>query len=84
MKKRNYTKKQMILIVVLSAAMLFLAAFLNHYFPLDAKPAAGDVVTPPAVTASQTAVTATATPATPVPTVDPTEKIATFLQGPKS
>ena len=45
MKKRNYTKKQMILIVVLSAAMLFLAAFLNHYFPLDAKPAAGDVVT---------------------------------------
>lgn len=55
MKKRNYTKKQMILIVVLSAAMLFLAAFLNHYFPLDAKPAAGDVVTPPAVTASQTA-----------------------------
>lgn len=53
MKKRNYTKKQMILIVVLSAAMLFLAAFLNHYFPLDAKPAAGDVVTPPAVTASR-------------------------------
>ena len=54
MKKRNYTKKQMILIVVLSAAMLFLAAFLNHYFPLDAKPAAGDVVTPPAVTACHT------------------------------
>lgn len=84
MKKRNYTKKQMILIVVLSAAMLFLAAFLNHYFPLGSKPTAGDAVTPPAVTASQTAVTATAIPATPAPTVDPTEKIATFLQGPKS
>ena len=63
---------------------LFLAAFLNHYFPLGSKPTAGDAVTPPAVTASQTAVTATAIPATPAPTVDPTEKIATFLQGPKS
>lgn len=79
MKKRNYSKKEMAIIIVLSIVMLTIAVLLNQFFPADSKKTASDSVTVTGVA------TATATPTVaPTPVPDPTEKIATFLQGPKS
>lgn len=83
MQKRNYTRKQLAVIILLSIGMLAAAALLNIFFPVDSKEAetSSDAVrSPKTVTA-----TASASPtAVPTNTPDPTEKIATFLQGPKS
>lgn len=80
MEKRNYDKKQMAFIIVMSIAMLAAAVFLNQYYPEETKETVSNQVTAAAVEPS-----ATPKP-TPVPTAtpDPTKKIATFLQGPKS
>ncbi|MCR5691859.1 MAG: hypothetical protein K6G62_06525 [Eubacterium sp.] len=76
MKKRNYTRRQLAIIVALSAAMLLAAILLNKFLPAgDSEPQ--QTVSPAAV------VSATASPA-PTETPDPTLQIATFLQGPKS
>lgn len=81
MKKRNYTKRQMAVIILLSIGMIALSVTLNRLHPPDKKQKQ-ETVTPGAVT---TAVVSEETATTkPTPTVDPTEKIATFLQGPKS
>lgn len=80
MKKRDYTKKQMAAIILLSIAMLAAAVILNQYFPSKTKKTS----TEPVMSASPVpTATATAT-VVPTPTPDPTEKIASFLQGPKS
>lgn len=80
MRKRDYTKKQLAVIILLSIGMLAAAALLNEFFPVGA----GETET--ASTAVKTpSVTTAATPtAVPTPTPDPTEKIATFFQGPKA
>lgn len=77
MKKRDYSKKEMAIIMILSIVMLASAVLLNKFFPSKSQETASDSVT---VTASAVA---TATPV-PTPTPDPTEKIATFFQGPKA
>lgn len=82
MKKRDYTKKQMAGIILLSIAMLVAAVILNEYFPSETKKTSTEALMSASPTAT-TAVTATAAP-TPTPTPDPTETVATFLQGPKS
>lgn len=76
MKKREYTKKQMAIIILLSIAMLAIAVILNQFFPSNSR----EVSTKPVPTATAKP---TATPK-PTPTPDPTEKIATFFQGPKA
>ena len=76
MRKRDYTKKQMAAIIILSIAMLATAVILNQFFPAKSQ----ETSTEPVSTVTPEP---TATPA-PTPTPDPTEKIATFLQGPKS
>lgn len=78
MKKRDYTKKQMAAIILLSIGMLAAAAILNQFFPSESKQTSTETV----VTATPTA-TPTVTPE-PTVTPDPTEEIASFLQGPKS
>lgn len=81
MHKRNYKKKQLAVIILLSIGMLAAAAFLNIFFPASSKETeifSDAVKTPPVAAASP------APAAEPTPTPDPTEKIATFLQGPKS
>lgn len=81
MQKRNYTRKQLAVIILLSIGMLAAAALLNIFFPADSKETETS-----SVTVNTPKVVATAVPPTAVPTntPDPTEKIATFLQGPKS
>lgn len=83
MQKRNYTRKQLAVIILLSIGMLAAAALLNIFFPVDSKEAE---TSSDAVRSTETVtVTASASPtAVPTNTPDPTEKIATFLQGPKS
>lgn len=92
MKKRNYTKKQLALIVLASMGMILLSVALNRLCPPgDEK--ASDTATGAATGAtilpgeSQTAVTTANqgedTPC-PTPTMDPAEKTASFLQGPRS
>lgn len=80
MRKRDYTKKQLAVIILLSIGMLAAAALLNIFFPVDSKVTETSLE---AVPSPSPAVTATASPVA-APTPDPTEKIATFLQGPKS
>ncbi len=78
MHKRNYTKKQLLIIILLSVGMLLAAVLLNLFFPADSQETKETV---PEATVSPVA---TATPTiTPEP-VDPTDSITTFLQGPKS
>ena len=82
MQKRNYTKKQLAVIILLSIGMLAVAALLNEFFPVDAgeTETASTAVTTPSITST---LTPTAVPVqTPAP--DPTERIATFFQGPKA
>lgn len=83
MQRRNYTGKQLAVIILLSIGMLAAAALLNIFFPADSKEAETSSVT---ITTPTPEVVATAVPSTAAPTStpDPTEKIATFLQGPKS
>lgn len=78
MRNHEYSKKQMIVIVMLSIAMLALAVLLNHFFPVNSREAS----TEPKPTISPVP-TATPVPA-PTPVPDPTETVAAFLQGPKS
>lgn len=81
MHKQNYTKKQIAVIILLSIGMLAAAMILNIFFPVNSKEME---------TSSVAVKTPLVTQPTLVPTVqptkapDPTEKIATFLQGPKS
>lgn len=85
MQKREVTKKQLAVIILLSIGMLAAAVLLNKFFPSGSKQTKE--------TLKQTAVTkkATASPAltpsekpTPTQTPDPTQKVATFFQGPKA
>lgn len=81
MHKRDYTKRQLAVIILLSIGMLAAATFLNLFFPVNSKETetSSDAMKTPSVPSiSQTPT------ARPTPTADPTEKIATFLQGPKS
>ena len=78
MRNHEYSKKQMIVIAMLSIAMLALAVLLNHFFSVNSREAS----TEPRPTISP-APTATPVPA-PTPVPDPTETVAAFLQGPKS
>lgn len=83
MKKRNYSKKEMAVIVILSIAMLTAAVLLNRFFPVDSKQTSGNRVT--VSRQAVAAVTPTPTPTVmPTATPNPTEKIASFLQGPQS
>lgn len=93
MRKRNYSKRQLWLICLISIAMLAAAVILNRVLPARTEPAS---VTPAAASAaekdsSQSAVHGQASGAAgeleegevrELP--DPAEKIATWLQGPKS
>ncbi len=80
MQKRDYTKKQLAVIILLSIGMLTAAALLNLFFPADSKETETS-----SVTVKTPAVTKTAEPTgVPTPTPDPTEKIVTFFQGPKA
>lgn len=78
MRKRNASKKEIVLICVISLAMLLLGAYLNRNHKPDTKETASVKTSGSAVE-----VKVTATPV-PTPTPNPTEKIATFFQGPKS
>lgn len=98
MKKRNYSKKQMLLIIVLSLGMILAALILNRIHPVgngDDVPA----MNPGAVTGGASdgsngsdnaepsgagAGDSSGALQTPQPTADPTASIATFFQGPKS
>lgn len=73
MKKRNYTKKQIAIIILLSALMLLAGVLLNQKDD-NTVPTQSEPVSKAAVTATPPAVVEE----------DPTESIATFLQGPKS
>lgn len=79
MKKRAYDRKQIAIIVFLSAVMLMIAVFLNQ---MHRKKGTKESVS------TQVSISAVEEIATPQPTVsptpDPTKKIATYLQGPKS
>lgn len=79
MKKRAYDRKQIAVIVFLSAVMLMIAVFLNQ---MHRKKGTKESVS------TQVSISAVEKIATPQPTVsptpDPTKKIATYLQGPKS
>lgn len=78
MKKRDYSKKQIIIISLMSIAMLALAMLLNHFLPVNSRETSVEPVS-----TSTPKPTVTPTPVV-TPTPDPTKKIATFLQGPKS
>ncbi len=80
MRKREYTKKQLAVIILLSIGMLAAATLLNKFFPVDA----GESVTVSTAVKTPTAVPSEAPTAVPTPTPDPTEKMATFFQGPKA
>lgn len=78
MGKKTYDKKQIVIIVFLSAVMLAAAVFLNQHQKQGTKETVSTQV-------SVSAVEEKVTPkATGKPTPDPTEKIAGYLQGPKS
>lgn len=78
MNKRAYDRKQIVIIVFLSAAMLMIAVFLNQMQRRQTRESSS----------TQVSISAVELKATPKPTVkptpDPTKKIATYLQGPKS
>lgn len=80
MKKRDYSKKQMALIVIVSFAVIVLAVVLNRVHPVGDKDKQ-NAVTPGAVSDSAIPQKASAKPKQ---TPAPEEHIATFLQGPKS
>lgn len=93
MKKRDYSKRQIVLICVLSIAMLASAAVLNKVVPPRVEPASA---TPSSVSAaeknsSQAAVHGQASGASGeletgdiAEDPDPSEKVATWFQGPKT
>ncbi len=80
MQKRDYTKKQLAVIILLSIGMLTAAVLLNLFFPADSKETETS-----SVTVKTPAATKMAEPTgVPTPTPDPTERIVTFFQGPKA
>lgn len=82
MKKRDYTKKQIAGIILLSIAMLATAVILNQFFPANSRETATEPINK---TTPKPTPQFTATPVPEItPTPDPTKKVATFLQGPKS
>lgn len=91
MKKRNYSRRQLALICFLSIAMLAAAALLNKALPPRSKPVSATPAAAAEKTASQMAVAGQASGASgeletggveELP--DPTERIATWFQGPKT
>ena len=80
MRRRNYDRKQIAVIVLISAVMLAAAAFLNYMEREGAREASSTQ----AAISSPAAAAATEGAVRPVPTPDATERIATYLQGPKS
>lgn len=93
MRRRNYSKRQLLLICLLSIAMLAAAVILNRLFPVRSEPtsAAPASVTAAEKAGSQVGVYGQAPgfageleQGAQVEAPDPTEKIATWLQGPKS
>lgn len=90
MKRRNYSRRQIALICFLSIAMLAAAAILNKVLPPRSEPASATPAAAAEKTSSQTAVDGQASAAsgeletgTVAELPDPTEKIATWFQGPK-
>lgn len=80
MRKQEYSKKQLAIIILLSIAMLAAAVILNQFFPSSSR----ETSTEPVNTATWEPTASPVPTAIPTPTPNPTTKIATFLQGPKS
>lgn len=83
MQKREVTKKQLAVIILLSIGMLAAAALLNQFFPAGSKQTK-ETLKQTAVTPKVTALPSLSPTQKPTPTPDPTKKVATFFQGPKA
>ena len=83
MQKREVTKKQLAVIILLSIGMLAAAALLNQFFPAGSKQTK-ETLKQTAVTPKVTALPSLSPTQKPTPTPDPTQKVATFFQGPKA
>ena len=78
MQKREVTKKQLAVIILLSIGMLAAAALLNQFFPAGSKQTK-ETLKQTAVTPKVTALPSLSPTQKPTPTPDPTKKVATFF-----